>query len=429
MRDAELIRSTLSSLTDVIVHDIFSPPVASRIYAYCAIAAYECARFQQPEFPSFAGQLNGLGSVPQPDTSRPVSFEIASLHAFNAVARKLVFTEQLIIEHIEAQQQALLAQGFSEAVIERSNKFGQEMAEAILAWAGNDNYNQTRSFPKYTVSEKAGTWKPTPPAFIDGIEPSWRAIRTFVIDSATQFQPPFPTEYDMDKNSLFYKELMEVYEAVNRKDPEEQAIAMFWDCNPYAVSITGHVMTALKKISPGGHWMEIAAIASEKEHSSFAETSRAFALVSICLADAFISCWDEKYRSNLIRPETVINEYVDTEWQPLLQTPPFPEYTSGHSVISSAAATCLTALYGEDFAFEDDSEVKYGLQPRNFESFLNASSEAAVSRLYGGIHYRPAIDNGVEQGLALGEYIMGTLDFGQPAPQASLKISRFESSD
>ena len=123
------------------------------------------------------------------------------------------------------------------------------------------------------------------------------------------------------------------------------------------------------------------------------------------LADAFISCWDEKYRSNLVRPETVINKHIDEDWLPLLQTPPFPEYTSGHSVISSAAAIALTTIYGDKFAFDDTSEEEYGLPTRSYQSFLDASAEAAVSRLYGGIHYRPAIDNGVTQGQALGRYL------------------------
>jgi len=129
-------------------------------------------------------------------------------------------------------------------------------------------------------------------------------------------------------------------------------------------------------------------------------------MTSIALFDAFISCWDEKYRSNLIRPETIINEHIDPAWVPLLQTPPFPEYTSGHSVISSASAVALTDLFGDQFAFVDSTEVEYGLPARSFGSFYEAADEAAISRLYGGIHYRPAIDNGVKQGKRFGAYLL-----------------------
>ena len=136
------------------------------------------------------------------------------------------------------------------------------------------------------------------------------------------------------------------------------------------------------------------------------ETMEAYTLVSISLFDAFISCWDEKYRSNLVRPETVINTYIDGEWLPVLQTPPFPEHTSGHSVISAASALTLTKLYGDNFEYTDNVEQEYGLPIRHFQSFIQASEEAAISRLYGGIHYRPAIDFGVNQGRKVGQYVI-----------------------
>jgi hypothetical protein len=245
---------------------------------------------------------------------------------------------------------------------------------------------------------------------MEGIEPSWNEIRPFTLDSAEQFKPPFPTKYDTDIGSQFYQETVEVYKAVNNATDEHKAIASFWDCNPYVLNVTGHVMHASKKITPGGHWINIVKIACEQSNVSIEKSIEAYTLTSIALADAFISCWDEKYRSNLVRPETVINEKIDPDWLPLLQTPPFPEYTSGHSVISSAAAVVLTSIFGDNFAFADDSEVEYGLPVRNFPSFIAASEEAAVSRLYGGIHYRPAIDNGVTQGRALGKYVVQKID-------------------
>ena len=283
------------------------------------------------------------------------------------------------------------------------------VADHVLEWADKDNYKQTRTFPKYTVQSEVDAWKPTPPDYMEGIEPHWNKIRPFVIDSATQFVPAPPTPYDMDKNSQFYKELMEVYETGINLDEEQEAIAQFWDCNPYVSHHAGHAMFATKKITPGGHWMGITAIATRKSGSSFVETVEAYAKVSIALADAFISCWDEKWRSILIRPETVINQFIDEEWAPLLQTPPFPEYTSGHSVISTAAAVTLTNHFGEKFSFLDTTEVEFGLPPRSFNSFMDASAEAAISRLYGGIHYMPAIDNGVTQGKDVGNFIVNNL--------------------
>jgi hypothetical protein len=248
---------------------------------------------------------------------------------------------------------------------------------------------------------------------MDGIEPHWNEIRTFLIDSAQQFKPEPHPEFSLDKNSKFYVELMEVYntsEQIISDDSEEVEIAKFWDCNPFVSVTRGHFMFATKKISPGAHWILIVKIAARKTNSNFEETVNAYTKTSLAIADGFISCWDEKYRSNLIRPETLINQHIDPDWLPILQTPPFPEYSSGHSVVSGAASVILTEIFGDNFYFEDDTELQFGLPMRSFKSFYEASSEAAISRMYGGIHYRAAIENGLEQGKRLGHFIAEKLE-------------------
>jgi hypothetical protein len=407
------IHASMQKLTDVIVHDIFSPPVAARIYSYASIAAYEGLRHDYVEFKTLAGQLNELKKLPQPTADLEYCFPLASLQAFTTVGKALIFSE----DKIEAYQQKCYKK-FEEInmpadVYQRSIHYGDELAQAILTWADGDMYKQTRTYPKYSITDDQKMWKPTPPDYMDGIEPHWREIRLMVLDSARQFSPKPPTEFSTAHDSQFYKETMEVYNALqvaDAKDLEERrAIAKFWDCNPYVSTHRGHVMFATKKIPPGGHWMGITKIVCEKEKVNMMQATEAYTRVSIALMDAFISCWDEKYRSNLVRPETVINENIDENWRPLLQTPPFPEHTSGHSVISRASAVALTELFGDNYAFVDDTEEAYGLPIRNFKSFYHASEEAAVSRLYGGIHYRPAIDFGVEQGQKVGEFIVQNL--------------------
>ena len=170
-------------------------------------------------------------------------------------------------------------------------------------------------------------------------------------------------------------------------------------------------MFATKKITPGAHWIGITKVACRKANYDFQESVYAHTKTSIALFDGFISCWDEKYRSSLIRPETLINQNIDENWKPILQTPPFPEYTSGHSVVSGAASICLTEIFGDNFSFEDDTEVPYGLPIRSFSSFNQAAEEAAVSRLYGGIHYRAAIDLGLSQGRSIGKLVNDRLTF------------------
>ncbi|MGB3607641.1 vanadium-dependent haloperoxidase, partial [Psychroserpens sp.] len=286
----------------------------------------------------------------------------------------------------------------------------------IASWMKTDNYAQTRTMPKFSVNTKdESRWQPTPPSYMDGIEPHWSKIRPFTLASADQFKPVPPPTFSMEEDSAFYKELVEVYDISNTifeaGDQSEQiAIAQFWDCNPYVSVNRGHLMFAVKKITPGAHWIGITKIAAKKSNADFNTTVYAYTKTAIAIADAFISCWDEKYRSNLVRPETLIKTHFNDEWKSILQTPPFPEYTSGHSVVSGAASTVLTSIFGEDFQFDDDTEVPYGLPVRSFKSFNLAASEAALSRLYGGIHYRAAIEVGLVQGKQVGSYVTNTLN-------------------
>ncbi len=407
LSQAGFLHQSMKNLTDIIVHDIFSPPVASRVYAYPSIAAYEVFAAADENLSSFSPHLKGLNTIPKP--KQEILPSIAAVEAFNIVGKALIFSE----DKMESFQDSMLIQmnkfNAPDHLLTNSQGYGKQVADHILAWADKDRYKQTRSFPKYTVSEDEESWKPTPPAYMDGIEPHWKEIRPFVIDSSDQFTPERPTKFNLKKGSDFYKEIEEVYEVGNNITEEERLIASFWDCNPYVMNQKGHAMFATKKITPGGHWIGITRIACEKDSSSIAYSARAYALTSITLMDAFISCWDEKYRSKLIRPETLINEHIDADWLPALQTPPFPEYTSGHSVISTASAIMLTALFGEKFDYIDDVEVEYGLPVRSYGSFIEASQEAAISRLYGGIHYRPAIENGISQGTKLGNFLVEKL--------------------
>ncbi|WP_246255645.1 vanadium-dependent haloperoxidase [Cyclobacterium plantarum] len=395
------------ALTDVIVHDIFSPPVASRIYAYPSIAAYEVAALADPEqYTSLMGQLNDSKPLAITIENREkINFHLSALAAYCKVATNLIFSEQDMEAYKEAAYEKILMAGMPRAEFDASVHLGEVVADEIMVYASRDNYHQSRSFEKYTINNDPGSWKPTPPAYIEGIEPHWNKIRTFFLDSADQFIPPPPPPFDTLPESRFFLDAKAVMDAGNQMNENQEEIAYFWDCNPYKMNVKGHVMYAEKKITPGGHWMGITGIASKAGNLDWKQTAEAMAVTSIYLFDAFISCWDEKYRSVLIRPETYINQYMDQDWLPLLQTPPFPEYTSGHSVISTAASIALTRLLGEPFHFMDSTEVKYGLGIREFDSFREAAEEAAISRFYGGIHYLPAIDHGVDQGKAIAKQI------------------------
>ncbi len=394
------------ALTDVLVTDIVSPPVASRMYVYPHIAAYEVLASLAPDYLSLSDQL-GFEVPETPEEA--VDPELASVTAFVGVAEKLVFGPA----PLQAQEAALREQmqnRLSRAVYERSLAYGEAVASAVNTYSESDNYAQTRTMPGYTtITEEPARWQPTPPDYQGGLEPNWNALRPFALTSADEFAPDPPTPFDTTPGSPFMEEVMQVYEAVNNATEEHLEIAKFWDCNPLVSSHDGHFVSFSKKITPGGHWMAIAGIAARKVEANAMRASEAYTLTALALADGFISCWDEKYRSVLTRPVTVINKHIDPTWAPILQTPAFPEYTSGHSVVSGAASTILTELFGEPFSFADSSEVEFGLPVRHFESFRHAADEAAISRLYGGIHYLPAIENGVAQGREVGQRVLETI--------------------
>ncbi|MDP2059084.1 MAG: phosphatase PAP2 family protein [Flavobacteriaceae bacterium] len=409
----EDFHSAVDKITEVMIHDIFSPPVASRIYMYPNVAAYEIMAQNNPKYQSLAGQLHGLTAIPALDTTKAIQPEVAALVAYYELGKELIFSEKRITDYRDS------IYGVWEKInpknFEASKSYGLAVAAHIKKWMDEDNYKQTRTMPKYSVfSDDPSRWQPTPPDYMDGIEPHWNKIRTLVLDSAAQFKPILHATFSLDKKSAFYKQLQHVYDVsleISKKgdESEEIAIAQFWDCNPYVSTHRGHLMFATKKITPGAHWIGISKIASRKVNADFAETVHNYTITSIGIFDAFISVWDEKYRSNLVRPETLINKFIDEEWKPILQTPPFPEYTSGHSVASGSASVILTAIFGDNFSFDDDTETPYGLPVRSFESFYKAADEAAISRLYGGIHYMDAITNGVVQGKNVGNWVVQNL--------------------
>nr|WP_299341365.1 vanadium-dependent haloperoxidase [Allomuricauda sp.] len=412
--------ASVDIVTEVMIHDIFSPPVASRIYAYPNIAAYEILAFEDDSYNSLTSQLRDFESIPEPDIEENINFDLAALIAHMDLSRRLIFSEDKITTYRDSLYANWESTNKNEFV--SSKKYGLQVAEHVAQWMDKDNYKQTRTMPKFTVnSDEPSRWQPTPPSYMDGIEPHWNKIRPFVIDSAAQFKPTPPPPFSMEEGSDFYKEVKEVYDISNEitakgDKSEEVAIAQFWDCNPYVSVTRGHLMFATKKITPGAHWIGITKIASRKTDSDLAKTVYAYTKTSIAIADAFISCWDEKYRSSLIRPETLINEHIDDSWEPVLQTPPFPEYTSGHSVVSGAASVALTSIFGDNFSFDDDTEVPYGLPVRSFTSFYQAANEAAISRMYGGIHYRKAVEIGVKQGRDLGKFVVENLDLYNSKP-------------
>ena len=400
---SQYLHSANIALEQDIVHDFFSPPVASRIYLYPNLIAYEIVASKDTNYTSLTNVIHQFPKIPTYSNLQEI--ELAALYSFLNVARELVYTSK----HIDLEIERLDSLFTANPSFKTAQQYSIEVSKIIVDWLSKDKYNETRNMGEYQLLNLEDSWIPTAPDYMDALEPHWQNIRPITLDSASQFSPESPTKYNMVEGSLFHTELMEVYEAVQTKTDSTEAIAKFWDCNPIISRHEGHVTYSEKKLTPGGHWMNICRDACIKQNFSMMEVAHTYTSLCIGMFDAFISCWEAKYASNYIRPITVIHNKIDPSWMPILITPNFPEYPSGHSVVSRSASTVLTSIFGDNYAFIDSTEAPYGMPPRSFTSFYHASDEAAISRLYGGIHYKPAIYNGVSQGEKVGKHVISKI--------------------
>ncbi len=401
-----LFNKTVKRLNDIVLENNFPPMIAARNYTYASIAAYECIAAGDSVYQSLSGQIRHLPPMPEMAAAN-IDYPLAATLAFIKVGNAVTFPEGSMIEYYNEILLEADSAGMPAEMIAQTKQFSDTIVRTVLNWSRDDHYSVTRGASRYTVTDTPGRWVPTPPMYASGMEPHWMEIRTMVMDSSSQFKPERPPLFDLkNKNSVYYKALMEVKNTGDSLTAEQKHIADFWDDNPFKMNVAGHVMFATKKFSPAGHWMNITGIACNKAGADFSTTVAAYAKTSIALFDGFISCWDEKYRSNFVRPETAINANVDPEWRPYIQTPPFPTYTSGHSTISAAAAEVMTEFFGDKLTFTDTSSLEFGIASREIISFRSAAAEAGISRLYGGIHYRFDLDAGRAAGTKVGRLIV-----------------------
>ena len=393
--------------TDVMINDVTSPVAAARYYAYICLTANETYRVFQKQQPHFSGSIKGFNEIKVNQNLVNNSDEsLAVILALHKAGTRLLPSGYILKNRIDSLLNVAKKKKISPQKIKSTSDLVDSVLHQVMAYVAADGFSKLSGYRRFTPKAGDAYWQPTAPGFMAPVEPYWYTLRMFILDSCSQFTGGEPDAYDTTTTSGFYKQMKEVYDIKKKLSKEEADIAMFWDCNPFALQQVGHLEFGLKKISPGGHWMGITGIACRKQKLNLGKTAYAHAIVAMGMCDAFVSCWNNKYKFNRVRPVTAIQKLIDREWAPLLQTPPFPEYTSGHSVISTASATILTHLFGDNFSFTDDTEEEFGLPSRKFTSFKQACSEAAISRLYGGIHFRDAIDNGVKEGEQIGNFVV-----------------------
>ncbi|GAA3995172.1 vanadium-dependent haloperoxidase [Mucilaginibacter dorajii] len=400
----------VNAVTMVMVHDVVSPPVAARYYAYTMMGAYNIVAANNKSIPQLQKVVKDYKANTSLDTiSFKYDYKVAAFYSILETAKLMLPSGFMLKDDEDAFVQLLQKTNVDKTIIANSIKVGEMASKIALAFSKTDHYSRLSALKRYTPIKDESKWYPTPPGYFEAVEPNWRTIRTMVIDSATQYKPAALIPFSKDTTSAFYGQVKAVYDISKHLTTDQLNMALFWDCNPFAITTSGHMAIGYKKISPGGHWMHIAGLVTKQAGLDFDHSTVVIALEGLTLMDAFISCWEEKFTSNRIRPETYINRYMDVKWQPVLQTPPFPEYTSGHAVISNASAELLTYLLGDNFAYTDNTEIPFGSSQRDFKSFRQAAAEASMSRFYGGIHYMQSIENGNVQGQKVGGGIIAKI--------------------
>jgi hypothetical protein len=378
----------------------YMPPVAARGFAYIGITAHEALASGNPALKSLAGQVTDLTPLPARDTGtfdEPCVLHAALETAVHGLFANTGPTGQRAMAKMGEIMGNTASEGVAQDVVDRSVAHGQAIAAHILAWAGGDGgaVIENMGFPQdYTPGVRPQDWVPTSAIRMQQapLLPGWGANRPLAVhDMAALDAPPHP-EYSEDPASAFYGFAKEVAETGKALTDEQKLIARFWSDD------------AMLTPTPAGHWISIVLQIADRDALPAETIAATLAKLGVAQADAFISCWSTKFKYNLLRPVTYIKRHIDKAWEPLLITPPFPEYTSGHSCQSGAASTVLTAIFGEGFAFDDATHEDEGLPVRSFPSFAAAAEEAAVSRLYGGIHFRFGNENGLAQGRAVGAF-------------------------
>lgn len=396
----DVLRSWYGLTLELVRHTpIYSPPVASRAFAYLGIIAYEAVALDSAMLQSLVAQLPKLQPLPvrQPDAK----FDAAIvLHAAFQTAAQILFshtgpTGQRAMKAVTRKLDMELAGSVSGSRMKRSRDPGQALARHILNWAMKDGGSEivNMGFPKhFTPLEAAGHWTPTSAIRMQQapLLPTWGDNRTFAVANAAACALPPPPAYSEDKNSEFYRQAFEVYDTAKNLTPEQRLIARFWSDDP------------MLSPTPPGHWMFIALDILKARDASIEDSVDLMARLGMAVSDAFVACWKSKFEYDVLRPVTYIKKLIDKTWEPILITPPFPEYPSGHSVQSGAAASVLTQFFGENFAFDDKTHVREKFPVRGYKSFWDAANEAGISRLYGGIHFRAAVERGLDQGRCVG---------------------------
>jgi hypothetical protein len=387
--DPQPVLDWMSLVYNLIEAEAVNAPAAARLYGYTGVAVYEALLPGMPDNLSLAGQIIHMPDMPLPAAEQVYDWLSVANAAISTTFDGLMFEATTETHDRIAQMRATQAAARSalvgQVIVQASLAYGDQIAAALLDWIEDDNYRMTRSLT-WELPVGEGLWEITTPG-ARPVEPLWGSIRPFALEWVDECAVYPDVPYSTDPASTYYIQAQEVVDVARNLTPEQQETARYWVDTP---GITG---------TPAGHWWSIANQLVTQKNLPLPRAAEMYAMLGVTLADSFISCWSLKYQTLLMRPVTFIQQNMRRAWEPYIESPPFPEYPSGHSVVSAAAAETFTRLFGAS-AFTDETHLIYDHEPlrRSYTSFEAAAYEAAISRLYGGIHYRSAIENGMRQG-------------------------------
>jgi len=381
-----------------VANSSMSPPVASRAMAMMHTAIYDAVNSIDRSHEAYAGQWKtAAGTSPEAAVAQAAHDVLVNLFPSKASSFDGTLTTRL----------GLIADGAGKSA---GTDLGSKSAANIIALRANDNSGL--SVP-YTPGSNPGDWVPTPPGFASALLPNWPQVTPWSMTSGDQFRNSGPPALDSPAYAAALNEVKSLGSAGSVVRTADQTnIARFW-------------ADGAGTATPPGHWNRIAQDVAEQLGNSLAENARMFALLNIALADAAIVSWDNKFAYDFWRPVTAIQSAdldnnpatsADPTWTPLLVTPPFPTYTSGHSTFSGAASAVLASFFGTDQIAFTTSSQGFAVPDRSYSSFSQAADEAGISRIYGGIHY--SFDNldGLASGRSLGDFVFDTQLQSVPEP-------------
>jgi hypothetical protein len=372
-----------------------NPILLTRSWGYIGIGLYESVRPGIKNSVSLSEKLYQMPAMPDKEKNGGYSWEVSA----NAALAKLIkafypaaviTSNQQRIDSMEAVYNDSLRPGVESAVFLRSQAFGHAIADAVIAWSQTDNSNLTNT--GYVPPVFEGSWQSTPPALANGLCPYFGNTRPFLQQHLQVLAPPFIHAYSEEPGSEFYKMEKAMCDVSQSLTDQQKNIALYW--NDVGVGV-GY--------SPPGHSVSILTQVLKQKNIDLGRAAIAYAKTGIALTDASIAGFKSKYKYNLLRPVTYIKKVIDPSWNPLIVTPPHPEYPAAHAFLTQAFMQTMTGIFGENFSFTDDTYgPKYG-GPRTFSSFSAAAEECGQSRNYGGIHYPPSIAAGLQLGKQIGQ--------------------------